>query len=51
MRVLQDAATVVISLEAFDEAKPARKGEDEVGVSRLGCELAGGGRRYSGWWG
>ena len=38
-----DAAAVVVALEAFDDAKPASKGEDKVGVSRLGGELVGGG--------
>jgi hypothetical protein len=42
-----DAAAVVMAFEALDDAKPAREGEDEVGVSRLGGELVGGGRGYS----
>jgi hypothetical protein len=36
-----DTAAVVMALEAFDDAKPASEGKNEVGVSRLGGELVG----------
>ena len=36
-----NAAAVVMAFEAFDDAKPASEGKNEVGVSRLGGELVG----------